>query len=365
MQNKLKRTLLVIMAFFILGIIFLSILLFGKKQQDVVKIGFILNGSCEEKGWNGMHFQGYKISSEKLGTEMLVVENVKEYSGECKEAIHELVKQGASMIILSSYGYSEEVYEEVQQYPQIVFYANSSEYHASNLTSYFARLYQARYMAGIVAGMKTKSNQIGYVAAMENNEVNRGINAFTLGVKRVNPEATVHVVWTNSWDNEGLEREATRKLVERKEVDVVTYHQNQDFVAKEADLLGIYSIGYHMESEKLSNKYLTAVVCNWEILYEEIIKQYLQGNANCVDNYWIGLEKEAVGLTDLSEEVYPEILQELEKAKKQILEGRDVFSGIIYDNEGRLRCDEGEIIKDKVLLEQFDWFVEGVDIYEK
>ena len=195
--------------------------------------------------------------------------------------------------------------------------------------------------------------------------MNRGINAFTLGVKRVNPEATVHVVWTNSWDNEGLEREATRKLVERKEVDVVTYHQNQDFVAKEADLLGIYSIGYHMESEELSNKYLTAVVCNWEILYEEIIKQYLQGNANCVDNYWIGLEKEAVGLTDLSEEVYPEILQELEKAKKQILEGRDVFSGIIYDNEGRLRCDEGEIIRDKMLLEQFDWFVEGVDIYEK
>ena len=365
MQNKIKRTLLAIFAFLILCIIFWSILLFGKKQQDTVKIGFVLSGSIEEKGWNGRHYQGYKASSEKLGTQMLVMENVKEYSGECKNAIHELVKQGASMIILSSYGYSEEVYEVVQQYPQIVFYGNSSEYHDSNLTSYFARLYQARYLAGIVAGMKTKTNQIGYVAAMENNEVNRGINAFTLGVKHVNPKATVHVAWTNSWDNEEIEREATRNLVDRKEVDVVTCHQNQDFVVKEADKLGVYSIGYHVASEDLSNKYLTAVVCNWEILYEEIIKQYLQGNANSVENYWIGLEKEAVGLTELSEEVFPEIIQELENAKKQILEGKDVFSGVIYDNEGMLRCDEGEIIRDKVLLEQFDWFVEGVDIYEE
>ena len=365
MQNKYKRTILFILAVFIFGIILWSIFLFGKEKNDVVKIGFILSGSTDEKGWNGMHYQGYKKSSEKLGTEMLVFENIKEYSGECKKAIHELVKQGASMIILSSYGYSEEVFETVKQYPHIVFYGNSSEYHLSNLTSYFARLYQARYMAGIIAGMKTETNQIGYVAAMENNEVNRGINAFALGVKRVNPEAVVHVIWSNSWDDEGIERAATRKLIQQRAVDVVTYHQNQDFVAKEADQMGVYSIGYHMASENLSSKYLTSVVCNWEILYEEIIKKYLQGKANDVDNFWIGLDKEAVGLTDFSDEVTPEIMLELEDAKKQILSGKDVFSGVIYDNGGILRCGEGEIIRDTILLEQFDWFVEGVCIYEE
>jgi basic membrane protein A len=115
----------------------------------------------------------------------------------------------------------------------------------------------------------------------------------------------------------------------------------------------------------MSSKYLTSVVCNWEILYEEIMKQYLQGNANSVENYWIGLEKEAVELSDFSNEVSDDVFVELEKAKAEILHGKDVFSGMIYDNTGVLRCDEGEIIRDKTLLEQFDWFVEGVEIYEE
>lgn len=365
MRSKGTRIFLVVLAVIILGVIVWSILFFGKKQETAVKVGFILSGSCEEKGWNGMHYQGYKASSEKLGTAMLVKENIKEYTGECESAIRDLVKQGASMIILSSYGYSEEVYDLVQEYPEIVFYGNSSEYHAQNLTSYFARLYQARYLAGIVAGMKTESNHIGYVAAMENNEVNRGINAFTLGVRRVNPNATVHVIWTNSWDDETKEREATRTLIQEIEADVITCHQNQDFVVREADKNGVYSIGYHVVAEEMSSKYLTSVVCNWQILYEEIMKQYLQGNANSVDNYWIGLDKDAVELTDFSCEVSVEILEEIKKAKVEILEGRDVFSGLIYDNTGVLRCDEGEIIRDKVLLEQFDWLVEGVEIYEE
>ena len=365
MQNKGIRIVLVVLAVVVFFVIMWSIFFFGKSKEDSVKIGFILSGSCEEQGWNGMHYQGYKVSSEKLGTEMLVKENVKEFSGDCEAAINDLVEQGASMIILSSYGYSEEVYDLVQEYPQIVFYGNSSEYHARNLTSYFARIYQARYLAGIVAGMTTETNHIGYVAAMENNEVNRGINAFALGVRRVNPEATVHVIWTNSWDDEAKERAATRTLIQQMGADVITYHQNQDFVAREADQNDVYSIGYHVVSENMSSKYLTSVVCNWQILYEEIIKQYLQGNANSVENYWIGLEKEAVELSDFSNEVSDEVFAELEKAKAEILQGRDVFSGKIYDNAGVLRCDEGEIIRDEILLEQFDWFVEGVEIYEK
>lgn len=365
MQNKGKRIFLIILAIFVFLVILWSIFFFEKKQGDTVKIGFILSGSSEEKGWNGMHYQGYKASSEKLGTEILLKENVKEFTGECEIAIHDLVEQGASMIILSSYGYSEEVYEVVKEYPEIVFYGNSSEYHAKNLTSYFARLYQARYLAGIVAGMTTETNHIGYVAAMENNEVNRGINAFTLGVKRVKPDAVVHVIWTNSWDDEEKERSATRTLIQELNTDVVTYHQNQDFVVREADENGVYSIGYHIVSEDMSSKYLTSVVCNWEILYGEIIKQYLQGEANKVENYWVGLEKEAVELTDFSNEVSEDVLVEIEKAITEILEGRDVFSGVIYDNTGVLRCDEGEIIRDETLLEQFDWFVEGVEIYEE
>lgn len=365
MGNKKKGIVLIGIGIIIFLVILGSIHFVGQSKKNDVKIGFILSGSVDEYGWNGMHYIGFKTSCEKLGVEMLVKENVKEFTGACEDAIHELVQEGASMIILSSYGYSEEIYELVQEYPDIVFYGNSSEYHTSNLTSYFVRMYQARYLAGVVAGMKTESNQIGYVAAMENNEVNRGINAFTLGVKRVNPNAVVNVIWTNAWDNQETETAAAKTLIENVGVDVITYHQNQDYVVREAEKHGIYSIGYHVPLEDMSSNYLTSVVCNWELLYEDIIRQFLQGNGNSTPNYWLGIDKDVVGLSEYSEEVSPEIVEEVERAANEMLMGKAIFSGEIYDNMGEKRCEEGEMIRDEILLEQLDWFVEGVKIYEE
>lgn len=365
MNKKEKRSILIIVGIVIFFIIIGSIIFAGKKESTTEKIGVILSGSIEEEGWNGMHYLGFKNSCETLGVEMLVKDNVKEFSGQCENAIRELVEEGASMIVLSSYGYSKEVYEVVKEYPEIVFYGNSSEYHDKNLTSYFVRMYQARYLAGIIAGMKTSNDCIGYVAAMENNEVNRGINAFTLGVRRVNPDAVVNVIWTGTWDNEEEETRAAKTLIEKAGVDVITYHQNQSYVVNEAERQGVYSIGYHVPLESASSKYLTTVVCNWEVLYREIIKQFLQGKGNTMANFWIGLEKDVIGLDKYSEEITDEIVTEVEAAKEEILQGKEVFSGVIYDNLGNKKCEEDEIIRDEILLEQFDWFVEGVNFYEE
>lgn len=348
----------------IVGII-LVIVLTGKEQKDTVKIGFVMTGSLDESGWNGRHYNGAKAVCDRLGLELLVKENVKEFSGQCNEAVEALAKEGAGMIILSSYGYSEEVKELVKEYPDIVFYVNSSEYHDVNMTSYFARMYQARYLAGIVAGMKTESRTIGYVAAMSNNEVNRGINAFTLGVKRVNPDAEVIVTWTEDWDNEEKETAAANALIAQAGADVLTYHQNQPNVVKAAEAAGVYSIGYHEALTGCSPKYLTSVVCSWELVYEAILREYLVGKGNLKNNYWIGMEAEAVGLSAYSEEISSEMIAEVEQAKSEILSGKDVFSGVIYDTEGVLRCAEKEYISDEILLEQMNWFVEGIDFYDK
>ncbi len=268
-------------------------------------------------------------------------------------------------IILSSYNYSSEVKDIVKKYPNIVFYGNSSEYHDTNLTSYFVRMYQARYLAGIVAGQKTESGVIGYVAAMSNNEVNRGISAFTLGVRSVNPEAEVVVSWTGDWDDETAEKKAAKNLVENAGADILTYHQNQTNVIHMAEELGVYSIGYHEALDNQSERYLMSVVCDWEKVYKELVKSFLSGKANEKENYWIGLEADAVGLSAYSGEVTEKIRQTVEDAKGKILLGTEVFSGVIYDTEGKLRCGEKEMISDEVLLERFDWFAEGVRFYEE
>lgn len=354
---------------FVLGIIMMVLIPEKEQNTQKVKIGFILSGSVNETGWNGMHYNGAKIASEKLNVELLVKENVAEFKGECKEAVKELAKEGASMIILSSYNYSEEVKELVKEYPNIAFYANSFEYQDKNMTSYFVRMYQARYLAGIIAGLQTTTNKIGYVAAMANNEVNRGISAFTLGVRRVNPEAKVIVAWTGTWDSEEMERRSANNLIEKAGVDVITYHQNQSYVIEVADEKGVMSVGYHQAFDQFSDNYLTSVVCDWNVVYEELIRDFLRGKGNEIEHFWIGIskdaEQDAVGLSKYSSKVSKEAIEVIEKIKEEMKKASVVFVGPIYDIEGNLRCGEKELISDEVLLEQFDWYVEGVEFYEE
>lgn len=365
MKNSSKRThILFFLGTAVLLCIVLSIVFFNRTDEKKIKVGFILSGSMDENGWNGEHYRAISKVCEEYKAELLVKENIAEFSGQCVTAVEELIAEGAEMIFLNSYGYSEEVSDLVSNYPEVAFYANSSEYHTENMTSYFVRMYQARYLSGILAGMTTDCDKIGYVAAMSNNEVNRGINAFTLGVKSVNEDAKVIVTWTGSWDNEKAEKWAARELIEKAGVDVLTYHQNQNYVIQEADAQQVASIGYHKQFEGFSRLYLTSAVYNLEPVYNELIKEYMKGKGNSRTNYWIGIENGAVGLSSYSEEVTPEMQTAVDEAIKRMLSGDDVFSGVIYDTEGNLRCGENEIISDEILLEQFDWFVEGVEFYE-
>ncbi|MBR6638335.1 MAG: BMP family ABC transporter substrate-binding protein, partial [Lachnospiraceae bacterium] len=170
-----QRILLVVMAVLIVVIVG-SIVMTGYKKSSAPKIGLIITGSKTDAGWNGVHYQGVSYACDKLDAKLIVKENVPENAELCAQAIRELVADGAGMIILSSYAYPEMVKDVIESYPEVAFYGSSAEYYADNMTSYFGRMYQARYLAGIIAGMTTENNKIGYVAAMPNIEVNRGIN---------------------------------------------------------------------------------------------------------------------------------------------------------------------------------------------
>lgn len=363
-NNKIRQGLLLGMAGIVLIILIVLITTMGHKSASLPKVGFVMTGAASDGGWNGMHYQGVDYACEKLGAELIIKEHVPEGTGRCAEAIHELVEEGAVMIILSSYAYPSEVETVIQSYPDIAFYGISAEYYGDNMTSYFGRMYQARYLAGIVAGMQTENDCIGYVAAMPNIEVNRGINAFTLGVRSVNSDAEVNVVWTGTWDDRKKETDATSQLIEEVGVDVITYHQNQHYVAQVADSAGVYSVGYNEEAEGLSEKYLTAAVWDWNALYYEIIRELMQGKANSVKRHWFGIDTGVVGLSEYSSIVRVETREKVEKAKEEMKVGKNIFSGVIYDNNKELRCDEDESISDEILLEKLDWYVDGVVLHE-
>lgn len=343
--------------------VFATIFLFGnEKDKEPPVIGFVLTGGMRDQGWNGRLYEAMDKVAKDLGMKLLVKENVSENTGDCPIAIRELAEAGANMIFLTSYGYPEEAKDIVTDYPRIAFATIFAKYTTRNMTANFARLYQGRYLSGIIAGMRTKSNVIGYVAAMENSEVNRGINAFTLGVQRVNPSARIVVAFTGSWEDADKETANAKRLIGEVGADVITYHQNQRAVADICDSMGVDFIGYHEPLEGYSPHCLTSVVCRWEAYYSDIVHRYLKEELNREKAHWIGIEKDAVYLAPYSERVTDEMRTQVEKARQEMLEGFLVFSGEIYDNQGNLRCESGESLSDDTLLEHVDWMAKGVEV---
>ncbi len=365
MKRKVRQVLPVIIYLALLALTLALVLRFGgTPEKEVEKIGFITVDDASGTGWSAIHYQGIQKACESLGVELVAKLRVSEEDDSSLGAIEELAEAGVGMIILNSNGYTERIGEHLADYPGIAFYSTNPAQNAPNLTTYSSRMYQARYLSGIVAGMQTKTGKIGFVAADKMTEVYRGINAFALGVQRVNPEAEVIVSWTSSMtDKEGGQRMA-KELIEQEGVDVITYHQHQPDVIDVAEEEGIFSIGYYEPVKDASDKYLTCAMCDWEPLYVSLIEEYLKGQANTTEYDWLGLREGVLLLTEYSPLVSEETKEQVEKARQEILSGFDVFSREIIDNQGKVRCAEGEAISDDTLMYNMDWLAEGVREYE-
>ena len=335
----------------------------AKGDESRQFVALVIPGTKGEVGWNGFQYQGVKSAVEGLGVELLLAENVVEHSGRAVPAVDSVIRAGAGMVILGSYNYPEELKEYMRTRPEVKFYGISNDLQMENFVAYSVRAYQARFLSGIIAALHSEKGKIGYVAAMKNTEVIRGINAFALGARRVNPEAKVFVAWTNSWDDEGAEKSNVEKLSKAFGIDVVSYQQNREFVPEAADALGIKSVGYGIYESRFSANLLASTVSNWGKAYREIIQDYLQKKKG-VNNYWLGIEKDVVGVSFYSDAVSDSARKVVEGFMDSMRNGMDVFTGPLHDNQNKKRCEKDEQVSDNILRDEMDWLVEGVVEYE-
>ncbi|HKK33520.1 MAG TPA: BMP family ABC transporter substrate-binding protein, partial [Desulfomicrobiaceae bacterium] len=228
-----------------------------------------------------------------------------------------------------------------------------------NMANYFGRMYQARYLSGIVAGEMTTSNVLGYVAAFPIPEVIRGINAFTLGARSVNPDVQVRVVWTKTWYDPATEKEAAKSLLDVG-CDVIAQHQDSPGPQEAAQEKGVYSIGYNSDMSPFAPKsHLTAPVWNWGPFYTEMVEQVRNGTWKS-DSYWIGIDKDIVGLAPFGPMVPEEVRKDVQAGKAALKDGSlKVFAGPVKDQTGTVRIADGKVAADKDLL-GMTWFVQGV-----
>ena len=329
--------------------------------EKATKVGVILNGSKDDKSWTQSHFEGLESTAQELNLSITYKELVP--TEDVFNVIQEFADNECEIIIANSAIYSEQILEAAEHFPDIFFFHATGVAHRKNLSTYFGRMYQMRYLTGIAAGLQTETDEIGYVAAFPIPEVNRGINAFTLGVRSVNPDATVYVRWINSWIDDGAAANSAETLITEHDIDVLAMHTDSLEPLRIADEHGIMSIGYNIDNSGLyPESCLTSAVWDWEKFYTPHILKCLQGKLEG-DNYWESADTGIIGIAPLSAKAKDGIAQAIEAEHQRLRSGTfDVFYGPISDNEGVLRVAEGESMTDDLMLNEFDWYVQGVVI---
>lgn len=330
----------------------------GVAAEKPLKIGFVYVSPANEVGWSYTHDQGRKELEKMEGVTTFYTESVPE-GADSERVILQMARKNYDIIFTTSFGYMDPTIKVARQFPHTQFLHCSGYKTAENVSTYFGRMYQARYLTGMVAGAMTRKNAIGYVAAFPIPEVIRGINAFTLGVRAVNPKAEVRVMWTRSWYDVASEKEAGKRLVDAG-CDVIAQHQDSPGPQEAAEEKGVFSVGYHSDMSAFApTAHLVAAVWSWGDFYKSVVQQVRAGTWK-VGSYWPGIES---GIVDISKfgPMVPQAVQDtVMKARASIIKGETVvFRGPVKDQKGAVRIEAGKTPDDKELL-GMSWFVQGV-----
>jgi basic membrane protein A len=336
-------------------------------DKDSVKIG-IIHVSDATDGYSYAHDAGIQQMQAAigLGDEQIIRKlNVSDTDELMTEhVIRECIAEGANVIIATSWGYMNICEKLAAEYPGVVFaHASGYKSNESNFTNYFGRIYQARYLSGIAAGLLTKSGKLGYVAAMDktNSEVAGGLNAFALGVESVNPEARIYVRVTNSWfDPVGEQHAALRLLAEG--CDVIAQHCDTSVPQSEAEKVGAWGIGYNSDMRAdAPNAVLTSVIWNWDVYYTYLIGGIIDGSFTTAP-YFGGLAEGIVDITPLSDALStPEIAKAVAEAREHLLNGEaNVFDGVMETNDGQKIGLAGDTLSDDEITGGINWYYRNI-----
>ncbi|WP_440996659.1 BMP family ABC transporter substrate-binding protein [Arhodomonas sp. SL1] len=329
-------------------------------QDDGIKVGFVYVSPIGDAGWTYQHDQGRKALEENLGdrVETQYVENVPE-GADAERVIQQLASGGADLIFTTSFGYMNPTVKVAQRFPDTVFEHATGYKRAENVGTYMPRLYEGRYLAGMVAGAMTESDRLGFVAAFPIPEVIRAINAFTRGARASNPDATVRVIWINAWYDPSKARQAAETLMDQG-ADVVTHHTDSHAVVQAAAERENYAIAYHSDMAAYGDEYhLTSVAHHWGDFYTQRAEEVLNGEWTS-RNVWGGIASGMVDIGDFSAEVPEAVREEVMAARQAMIDGElHPFAGPVIAKDGTEKVAEGETLSDEALL-NMDYYVEGV-----
>lgn len=356
--------------------------------KDQLKIGVIHIGDpADGSGYSYTHDLGIQGMQKNLGlSDDQIVRQLNISDSDTtaiRNAIEDCIAQGCNVIFGTSYGYMDTMEALANEHPDVIFsHGTGYKSNGSNLNNYFGRIYQARYLAGIAAGLKTKTNKIGYVSAYgtELAETCSGINAFALGVQSVNPDAVVYVKELKSWFDPANETAYAEALINMG-CDVISQHCDTANPQIAAEKAGVFGCGYNSDMTKDAPKaHLTATIWNWDVYYTAAVQAVIDGKWVEFGNYYKGVKEGLCDVSPLSDNCVPGTQEKIDAVKALYNDGSwDVFTGVklsfdennnvvktdaaLKDNTGKeIVPAGGPSVEDSVITGSMNYFVEGVEV---
>jgi len=328
--------------------------------DDPIKVGFVYVGPVGDHGWTYRHDIGRQAIEAKFGdkVETTFVESVAE-GADAERVIRKLATDGHDLIFTTSFGYMNPTNKVAKLFPDVKFEHATGYKRADNVSTYSARFYEGRAVLGTMAGMMTKSNVIGYIGSFPIPEVVRGINAFTIAMRKVNPDAEVRVVWVNTWYDPGKESDAAKTLIDQG-ADIITQHTDSPAPLQAAQERGVMGFGQASDmSEFAPEAQLTSIIDDWDKYYIDRTQAVIDGKWESHD-VWHGIDTGMVGFAEYGANVPDDVKAAADIIKEGIVDGTfHPFQGPIKNQAGEEVVAEGAVLDDGVLL-GMDYYVEGV-----
>ncbi len=333
---------------------------------EPIKAAFVYVSTIGDMGWTWAHDQGRLDLEKNLpNVETSYQESVPENPADAERVIRDFAQMGNRVIFTTSFGYMDPTINVAKDFPETVFVHISGYKTAENVATAFGKIEEPRYVAGLVAGQMTTSNQLGYVAAFPIPEVIRGINAFSLGVRKANPEAVIRVVWTNTWFDPQKERQAAEALLDGG-ADVIAQHQDTAGPQQAAQDRGVYGVGYNADmSIQAPEAVLASPIWHWGVYYTRTVQQVLDGTWE-TNQYWGGWKDGLVDLAPLGAMVPEDVRATTETEIASFKSGEQdiftIFTGPINDQTGAEKVPAGTALTAEQLLgADMNWFIEGIE----
>lgn len=272
-----------------------------EEEQETVKAAFIYVSETGDRGWSWALNEGRNAVDEKYDwLETSISEAV--YPADVGSVTEEYTNEGFDIIFGTSFGYMDPMFGVAEENPDTIYEHATGYKQRENMGRFMGRIYQARYLAGVAAGMMTEENKLGYVAAFPIAEVIRGLNAFALGAQSVNEDVEMEVRWINAWHDATKNKQAAQALVDGG-ADVLGQHMDSPAAVEVANENDVWSTGYNSPMGEFGGeKYITSPIWNWEAFFAPTIEDVHNGEWES-DFFWegIGYEFEGTPLFELDD----------------------------------------------------------------